>query len=71
VLAASTTRDGDFIRAYEFPDRDPVAVSPTMEFDGAVSGLWTESRGDSAILVVNNRETGSYGAYRLGVACNQ
>lgn len=71
VLATSTSRDGDFVRAYEFPDRDPVAVSPAMEFSGALSALWTESRGDSAIAIVNNRETGSYEAYRLGVACNQ
>jgi len=71
VLATSTSGDGDSVRAYEFPDRDPVAVSPTMEFSGEVSALWTESRGDSAIAVVNSRETKSYEAYRLGVACSQ
>jgi hypothetical protein len=71
VLATGTSGDGDSVRAYEFPDRDPVAVSPTMEFSGEVSALWTESRGDSAIAIVNNRETKSYEAYRLFVACNQ
>jgi hypothetical protein len=71
VLATGASRDGDFVRSYEFPDRDAVAVSPAVEFSGAVSALWTESRGDSAIAIVNNRETGSYEAYRLGVACNQ
>jgi hypothetical protein len=71
VLATGASRDGDFVRSYEFPDRDAVAVSPVVEFSGNVSALWTESRGDSAIAIVNNRETGSYEAYRLGVACNQ
>jgi hypothetical protein len=71
VLATSNSRTGEFVRTYEFPDRDPVAVSPVMDFNSAVSALWTESRGDSAIVVVNNRETGSYEAYRLGVVCNQ
>ena len=72
VLAASSTPDGsDAVRAYEFPDRDPVAVSPSVDMAGAVSALWTESKGDSAIAIVNNRETGSYEAYRLAVACSQ
>ena len=71
VLATSNSHDGDSVRAYEFPDRDPVAVSPAVEFSGSVSALWTDSRGDSAIAVVNNRETGTYEAYRVAVACNQ
>lgn len=62
---------GDAVRAYEFPDRDPVAVSSAVDFPGELSALWTESRGDSAIAIVNNRETGSYEAYRLAVACGQ
>jgi len=72
VLGASSAPDGsDTMRAYEFPDRDPVAVSPAVDLPGAISALWTESKGDSAIAVVNNRETGSYEAYRLAVACSQ
>ena len=72
VLAVSRAPDGgDTVRAYEFPDRDPVAVSPALDMLGEVSGLWTESKGDSAIAIVNNRETGSYDAYRLAVACSQ
>ncbi|HZQ93699.1 MAG TPA: hypothetical protein VFA67_01740 [Candidatus Sulfotelmatobacter sp.] len=60
----------DSVRAYEFPDRDPVAVSAAVEFPGAISELWTESSGDSAIAIVKNRETGSYEAFRLAMACN-
>jgi hypothetical protein len=72
VLAVVRASDGsDTARAYEFPDRDPVAVSPGLDMPGEVSALWTESKGDSAIAIVNNRETGSYEAYRVAVACSQ
>jgi len=71
VLATSSGDAGDSVRAYEFPDRDPVAVSAAIEFPGAVSALWTESRGDSTVAVVRNRESGSYEAFRLALACSQ
>jgi hypothetical protein len=61
----------DSIRAYEFPDRDPVAVSAAIDFPGPVSALWTEARGDSGIAIVRNRDTGSYEAFRLSMACGQ
>jgi hypothetical protein len=72
VLATTAGDQGeDSIRAYEFPDRDAVPVSAAVEFPGAVSALWTEAKGDSAIVVARNRETGSYEAFRLAIACNQ
>ena len=61
----------DSIRAYEFPDRDPVAVSAAIDLPGPLSALWTEGRGDSAIAIAKNRDTGSYEAFRLSLACNQ
>ena len=67
--AASTEKD-DSVRAYEFPDRDPVAVSATVDLPGTLSELWTESSGDTAIAIVKNRETGNYEAFRLAMACN-
>jgi hypothetical protein len=74
VLATSSGEEtGDFVRAYEFPDRDPVAVSAAVDFpgNGVVTALWTEAKGDTAIVVARNRETGTYEAFRLAVACNQ
>jgi hypothetical protein len=72
VLA--TKRDdepsGDSLRAYELPDRDPVAVSSPIDFPGRVSALWTEASGNSAMAVARNQETGSYEAFRLTLACN-
>lgn len=61
----------DSLRAYEFPDRDPVAVSPAIDFPGPITALWTESKGGTAIAVARNRETGSYEAYRVAMACGQ
>jgi hypothetical protein len=71
VLSSSAGEAEDSIRAYEFPDRDPVIVSPALEFAGPITALWTEARGDTAIAVSRNRETGSYAAYRVAMACGQ
>jgi hypothetical protein len=72
VLATSSgDQDNDAVRAYEFPDRDPVAVSAALEVPGTITALWTEAKGDSAIAVVRNRETGIYEAFRLALACSQ
>ena len=62
---------GDSIRAYEFPDRDPIAMSPPLEFAGGVTTLWTESKGSSAVAVSRNVETGNYEAFRLAITCSQ
>ncbi len=71
VLATKADeQSGDSVRAYELPDRDPIAVSAPISFPGKVTGLWTQASGDNAIAVAKNPETGSYEAYRLTVACN-
>lgn len=72
VLATSSDpAAGDSIRAYEIPDLDPVAVSAPVDFRGAISALWTEARGDTAVAIARNPVTGNYEAFRLAVACNQ
>lgn len=71
VLATKANeQSGDSVRAYELPDRDPIAVSAPVSFPGKVTALWTQASGDNAIAVAKNPETGSYEAYRLTVACN-
>ncbi|MGC1451962.1 MAG: hypothetical protein WA830_18180 [Candidatus Sulfotelmatobacter sp.] len=64
---------GDSVRAYEFLDRDPVAVSAAVDFPGSgvITALWTEAKGDTAIAVARNRESGTYEAFRLAVVCSQ
>jgi len=71
LAAGSGIQAQDSVRAYELPDRDPVAVSAAVDFPGALLALWTESRGDTAIAIVKDRETGSYEAFRLDLACSQ
>jgi len=72
VLASSSGEQaGDSVRAYEFPDRDPVAVSAAVELPGAITALWTEARGDTAVAVVKDRETETYAAFRVAMACSQ
>lgn len=71
LASGSSDAPGDSIRAYELPDRDPVAVSREIDFDGAVTALWTEPRGDTAVVVSRNRDTGTYEAFRLAMACGQ
>jgi hypothetical protein len=72
VLSTSASEQaGDSVRAYEFPDRDPVAVTAAVDFPGPITALWTEDKGDTAIAVTRDRETGSYEAFRLAMACSQ
>ena len=73
VATTPDEANGDSVRAYEFPDRDPVAVSAAIDFpgSGSVTALWTEAKADTAIAVVKNRETGTYDAFRLAVVCSQ
>jgi len=72
VLAANGgNSDGDSIRAYEFPGRDPVPVTAAVDFAADLTALWTEAKGDTAVAVVRNRESGSYEAFRLALGCNQ
>ena len=72
VLATSSSGPGeDLIRAYEMPDRDPIAVSAAADLPGTINALWTEMNGDTAIAVVQDQEMGGYEAFRLAVACSQ
>ena len=73
ILATSNgdSTIADAVRAYEFPDRDPVPVSAPMETNGTVTALWTESRGSGVMAIWRNRQAGKYEAYRLEIACGQ
>jgi len=60
-------RDG--LRAFEIPDRDPVAASSAVEFDGRIAALWPESTGNGAAAIVKRKDTGWYEAYRVSISC--
>jgi len=61
--------DHDSVRAMEIPDRDPVAASAPVEFDGRIVALWAETSGTSAIVVVKREDTGWYEANRITATC--
>ena len=72
MLAVRSSDFGsDSLRAFEFPDRDPVPVSQAADFDGSISVLWPEPGGSTAIAVSQNSETGKYEAFRLAITCGQ
>ncbi len=64
-----TERDG--LRAFEIPDRDPVAASSAVEFDGrgVIVALWPESSGNGATAILRRKDTGWYEAYRVSISC--
>jgi len=61
----------DVVRAFEMADREPTPASQPVEFNGAITALWTDAGGSAAIAVSRNSETGAYEAYRLTIACGQ
>jgi hypothetical protein len=72
VLATSSESDSaDTIQAFEFPDREPVAVSQKLDLNGTVTALWTAQSGETAIAVVHNAENGNYEANLLNLTCGQ
>ncbi len=70
-LLASESGDAerDGLRAFEIPDRDPVAVSSAVEFDGRIVALWPETGGNAAAAIVKRKDTGWYEAYRVSISC--
>jgi hypothetical protein len=71
TLLATEESGSGVVRAYDMPDREPVAASAPMELDGAVTALWAADDAESGVVIGWNREIGKYEAYRLQVACGQ
>ena len=69
LVSQAGTPERDSLRAFEIPDRDPVAVSSAFEFDGEIVALWPETAGNSATAIVKRKDSGWYEAYRVSVSC--
>src|SRR6202140_275927 len=69
LVAESGDTERDSLRAFEIPDRDPVAVSAAADFDGRVVALWPESSSNGAAAIVKRKDTGRYEAYRVSISC--
>ena len=59
----------DNLRAFEIRDREPVAVSAPLEFDGPITALWSDATGMGATAIVKREDTGWYEANRITVTC--
>ncbi len=59
----------DDLRAFEVPDREPVAASAALEFNGQIVALWPESTANGAAAIVRRKDTGWYEAYRVSISC--
>ncbi|HXT73421.1 MAG TPA: hypothetical protein VN785_06175 [Candidatus Angelobacter sp.] len=69
------TRAGDWtvpdsIQAFDIIDRQAVAISGEINFDGPITALWSEDE-NSVIAVSRNLKTGMYEAYFIHVVYNQ
>jgi len=72
VLATSSEpSSADSVQAFEFPDREPLAVSQKLTLGGAITALWPAQDGASATAVIRNSETGNYEALLLTLTCGQ
>jgi hypothetical protein len=69
LVSESGDSERDGLRAFEVPDRDPVAASSATEFDGRIVALWPESSGTGAAAIVKRKDTGWYEAYRVSISC--
>ena len=59
----------DALRAFEIPDRDPVAASSALDFDGQIVALWPDDAGTGSMAVVKRQGSKWYEAYRVSIAC--
>ena len=69
LVSESGDTENDGLRAFEIPDRDPVAVSSVVEFDGSIVAVWSPNDGSGATAIVKRKDTGLYEAYRVSVSC--
>ena len=59
----------DRLRAFDIADREPVAASSAVDFDGRVVALWPETNSGNAMAIVKREDTGWYEANRITVSC--
>jgi hypothetical protein len=72
VIATAPGEDSqDSLQAFEFPDREPQAVSQKLALQGTLTALWTAQTGDTATAVIRNSDTGKYDAVQINLTCGQ
>lgn len=71
VVATLPDDQQDTLQAFEFPDREPAAVSQRLQLNGNVTALWTAQDEENITAIIRNSETGNYEALQLNLACSQ
>jgi hypothetical protein len=66
---AGDAGDADSVEGFEIAGREPVAVTPTLEFPGPVTALWAGE--SSAVAICRDLKTGQYAAFRLTITCSR
>ncbi len=73
LITQSGDPERDSLRAFEIPDRDPVAASSPLEFDGPITALWPDANLTSAVAIIKREDkradTGQYEANRISITC--
>lgn len=60
----------DAVQAFELAGRQPVAVSPALEFSGPVTALWASGPA-GAVAIRRDLKTGQYAAFRISLTCSR
>ena len=70
--------DSDSLQAFEMADREPLAASAPLKFNGSITALWSASgEGTATVVVHTGQQTGQqlkqggYDAYSVSLACSQ
>jgi len=70
VASAAGAPVADSLRAYEISGHEAVTASAPLNFDGAITAIWTGSDKTSATVVVRKPQESRYEAYSVSLACS-
>jgi hypothetical protein len=60
----------DSVQAFEIAEREPLAASTPLNFDGSITALWATAGGSAATVIVHTAQ-GGYDAYSVSLACTR
>jgi len=70
IASAAGAPVADSVRAYEISGHEAITASAPLNFDGAITAIWTGSDKPSATVVVRRPQESRYEAYSVTVACS-
>jgi len=70
ATGSAADADSDSLQAFEIADREPLAVSAPLKFNGSITALWSAPGAGTGTAVVHTAQ-GGYDAYTVSLACSQ